>query len=99
MTAKLPAQGWYRDPYGLHHDRYFSAGTATALVRDDGRESHDPLPDEPLPDGDLVPAEEAGACAPYGTDLRRADQLNSDVYDPAQAKRAAFDVFDRSTNR
>jgi hypothetical protein len=28
------AEGWYRDPYGIHQDRWFSAGTPTSLVRD-----------------------------------------------------------------
>lgn len=26
--------GWFLDPYGLHHARWFSDGTATELVRD-----------------------------------------------------------------
>jgi hypothetical protein len=28
------AQGWFRDPYELHEDRYFSAGQATKSVFD-----------------------------------------------------------------
>ena len=39
------AQGWYVDPYGWHQARWFSDGTPTALVRDDGRESTDPPPE------------------------------------------------------
>ena len=68
------AQGWYRDPYGVHEDRYFSAGTPTKLVRDNGQESYDPLPDCPLPDGDLIPAQSAGSEAEPWSDLERADQ-------------------------
>jgi hypothetical protein len=37
-------QGWYRDPYGNHDDRWFSDGQPTNLVRDQGVESHDELP-------------------------------------------------------
>jgi hypothetical protein len=53
-------EGWYRDPYGRHVHRWFSAGEPTDLVRDDGVTSQDPPPDEPpvLP---LEPAEEATA--------------------------------------
>ena len=91
-----PAQGWYRDPYGVHQDRYFSAGTATKLVRDGGREAYDPPPDRPPPSGDLVPADEGGEETGNGSDLRRADDASAEPYDAAKARRAAFDVFDRS---
>jgi hypothetical protein len=30
----MKAQGWYRDPYLVHEDRYFSDGQPTKLVRD-----------------------------------------------------------------
>lgn len=41
--------GWHRDPYGIHQERYISVdGEATRLVRDDGRESYDPPPVEPV---------------------------------------------------
>jgi hypothetical protein len=36
------AQGWYSDPCRRHKARWFSDGTPTALVRDDGVESTDP---------------------------------------------------------
>jgi len=68
------AQGWYRDPYEIHEDRYLSAGTPTKLVRDNGQESYDPPPDRPLPDRDLVPAESAGSESSPWSDLERADQ-------------------------
>jgi hypothetical protein len=47
--------GWYRDPYGVHEDRYFSQGFPTKLVRDHGVETYDPPPDGGLPKV-LVPA-------------------------------------------
>jgi hypothetical protein len=37
-------QGWHADPFRLHEARYFSAGQPTALVRDEGTESHDEPP-------------------------------------------------------
>jgi hypothetical protein len=42
-------QGWYVDPYGLHGERWYSAGSPTSLVRDDGIESRDAAPPEPPP--------------------------------------------------
>jgi hypothetical protein len=43
------AEGWYRDPYGLHDDRWFSDGRPSNLVRDEGIESHDEPPREEPP--------------------------------------------------
>jgi len=40
-------QGWYVDPYRLHEARWFSEGTPTALVRDEGVTSQDPPPNTP----------------------------------------------------
>ena len=37
-------QGWYRDPFGLHEKRYFSAGRPTRLVRDGPIDSYDEPP-------------------------------------------------------
>jgi hypothetical protein len=92
------AQGWYRDPYCIHQDRYFSAGTATKLVRDGGREAYDAPPDRPPPGGDLVPADEPGEETQDGTSMRRADDASTEPYDPVVARRAALDVFERSSN-
>jgi hypothetical protein len=39
-------EGWYADPFGRHEQRWFSAGTPTALVRDRGAESLDEPPPE-----------------------------------------------------
>src|SRR5689334_21494685 len=57
-----PAEGWYRDPFGIHEDRWMSQGQPTKLVRDGGAESYDPPPDLPLP-AELVPAESDGGAA------------------------------------
>jgi len=59
METNPLAQGWYRDPYRVHEDRHMSAGLPTKLVRDGGCESYDVPPDRPLPEGDLVPVEQA----------------------------------------
>jgi curved DNA-binding protein CbpA len=68
------AQGWYRDPYGLHEDRYFSQGRPTKLVRDGERECFDLPPDQPLPEAELIPAGQPGGEAADGSDLLRVDQ-------------------------
>jgi hypothetical protein len=66
----VKAEGWYKDPYGLHERRWFSDGHATALVRDGNVESRDePPPGEPP--GPLV--EIAEDASQDGDDLRRAD--------------------------
>jgi hypothetical protein len=83
------AEGWYRDPYGMHEDRWISQGVPTKLVRDSGRESYDAPPDRPLPEADLVAAEQAASGDADGSDLRRADDVDSRPYDPAEARRAA----------
>lgn len=81
------AQGWYQDPYLVHEDRYFSAGTATKLVRDGGRESYDPPPEAPAPEGKLVPAVSGADGALGGDAVLPADH--------EQAMRTVFDYFDR----
>jgi hypothetical protein len=76
----VQAQGWYRDPYLVHEDRYFSAGRPTKLVRDGGVEAYDPPPAGPMK-AELV---EATHTQPGdGSDLRRADDSSAGaVYDP-----------------
>jgi hypothetical protein len=79
------AQGWYRDPYRLHEDRYFSDGHPTKLVRDGEVECYDPPPPGP-PESELV--EVVDAESGDASDLRRADELEAGTagYD----KKAAF---------
>jgi len=60
----MTAEGWYRDPYRVHEDRWYSDGTPTALVRDGGIEAKDPPPPGHAPDSSLVrstPDEAVGA--------------------------------------
>jgi hypothetical protein len=86
----LKAQGWYRDPYGVHEDRYFSDGQPTKLVRDGGAESFDPPPSGP-PKAAL--AEVVQSPPADGGDLRRADEpaAGTAVYDKKAAFWAALD--------
>jgi hypothetical protein len=91
MTSQ--AQGWYRDPYAIHEDRYLSAGMPTKLVRDGDQEAYDPPPDRPMPPGELVPVEASDNGVTDGSDLIRA----GDRSDPNRAKDAVFTVFDRSS--
>jgi hypothetical protein len=85
----VKAQGWYRDPYQVHEDRWFSSGQPTKLVRDGAVEAYDPAPAGP-PRTRLVevrPAEPTN-----GSDLRRADDPSAGaVYD---AKAAFWAVMD-----
>ena len=82
-------EGWYRDPFQIHTDRWFSDGRPTALVRDGAVEGHDPPPDAvfsgPLVDSSVT--EEAD-----GDDLKRADDAEAaGAYDPKAARQAALD--------
>jgi hypothetical protein len=43
-------QGWYRDPYGNHDERWFSDGQPTNFVRDPGTGSRDDPPQGWLPE-------------------------------------------------
>jgi hypothetical protein len=79
----VEAQGWYRDPYLVHEDRYFSAGQPTKLVRDGGIEAYDPPPAGP-PKTELVEAGHTQASSEG--DLRRADDPSAGAaYDPYTA--------------
>jgi hypothetical protein len=101
--SSAAAEGWYRDPYGIHQDRWFSAGTPTSLVRDQGTEGHDEPPGYPpagppaqIPDIDRFPkddlrrADDAEARIQDG-DLRRADKAEANA---EQGDRPA--TFDRA---
>ncbi len=89
------AQGWYRDPFAIHEDRYFSDGTPTKLVRDEGNESYDEPPPGPYTFSGLIPCDRPAEDAAGGSGLRRADDAANDPpYSSAEARQLAFDVFD-----
>lgn len=86
----MQAQGWYRDPYHVHQDRYFSVGQPTKLVRDADTEAYDPPPMSPP-----YPLIEVLEYQPIdGSALRRADDLAAGpvTYDHAQACYDALDA-------
>jgi hypothetical protein len=89
--ATVQTEGWYRDPFDIHADRWISDGRPTALVRDGAVESHDPPPEVAF-SGPLVESALSESESANGDDLRRADDAeNADVYDPKRARQAALD--------
>lgn len=66
----MEAEGWYRDPWGVHDDRWLSGGHPTSLVRDGDVESKDEPPSGLVP-GPLIesPPRESGP-----DDVHRADE-------------------------
>jgi len=87
-------EGWYIDPFGRHEARWISAGAPTALVRDDGVESNDPPPDEPI----TAVMEAWGVDPPAdGSDLKRADDAEAQEFDPQRLTDAASIGIDEST--
>jgi hypothetical protein len=94
MIVILGAIGWYRDPYGVHEDRYFSQGFPTKLVRDGCVESYDPPPGRFLPEL-LIPVPLAGPAVFNGTDLRRADDATRKPPGRRTAMRPALSVFEQ----
>jgi hypothetical protein len=86
-------EGWYNDPYPRHESRWISDGTPTALVRDAGVESQDPPPDEPI----TVAMQRVAEAMPVdGTDLNRADDAESQDFDPGTMTDAAEESIDSS---
>lgn len=90
----MNAEGWLVDPFGHHEARWFSDGTPTPLVRDGGVEGHDPPPDTPFT-GELQLLPEAAPSD--GRDLKRADDAETEAFDPAKMQDAASEAIDRST--
>ena len=88
---QVQAEGWYRDPYLTHEDRWFSAGQPTKLVRDGCVENYDAPPVGP-PKVALVEARHAESSD--GTDLRRADDRSAGaVYDPSARLWGPVDIL------
>ena len=85
----MKAEGWYRDPYGLHEERWFSDGRATKLVRDGHVESSDPPPSGPPRSTELVRNEHLPSVSD-GSDLRRADDAERGI-DPRSSSDVAVD--------
>jgi hypothetical protein len=87
-------EGWYFDPFGHHEARWISGGTPTALVRDGGVESQD------RPPNDAITAEmEPWGIDPAsdGRDLKRADDAESQEFNPDAMRDAAEGAIDSAT--
>jgi hypothetical protein len=86
----VKAQGWYRDPYGVHEDRYFSDGQPTKLVRDGEVEDYDPPPPGPPEVAELVEVPDSRPSD--GNDMRRADDRKAGTaYNPEAAAWSTID--------
>ena len=83
----ISAEGWYRDPFAIHEDRWMSQGRPTKLVRDGGVEAYDPPPDLPLPT-ELVPC-----VSDSGEDSGAGEGDQESGYSDRRARRAAFDAI------
>jgi hypothetical protein len=66
----MTEQGWFRDPFGIHTDRWISGGKPTRLVRDDGTEGYDDPPQRQITD-ELVPSDSSESDS--ADDMLRAD--------------------------
>jgi hypothetical protein len=79
-------QGWSADPFGLHEERYFSAGRPTKLVRDGTVESYEDPPSDTYEVPDDEPEAEAFAPAPAAAPARYAPGRYAPVrYAPGRA--------------
>jgi hypothetical protein len=84
-------EGWYVDPFGHHEARWISDGVPTALVRDGSVETQDPPPFT-HPEGELQRMTEQPSVD--GDDLKRADQAQSEEFDPAALTDRASEAID-----
>ncbi len=85
----MKAEGWYRDPYGVHDERWFSDGTPTRIVCDHGVESEDPPPNRPYI-GPLEPVDEGDQPVIHGS----ADENQSGQARPGErGVRAGWEAF------
>jgi hypothetical protein len=83
-------EGWCSDPYGLHEARWLSDGHPTKLVRDDGVESYDQVPDGPATQTPTRIEEDPNSTD--GADLLRADSAEAGGYDSTTAGLSALDA-------
>jgi hypothetical protein len=79
-------EGWYKDPYGIHEQRWVSKGRPTSLVGDQGVEGQDEVPDRP-PSRPFLPATTDESS--FGRDMVRADDPDKEpipsAYDMQEA--------------
>jgi hypothetical protein len=85
----MAEEGWYSDPFGVHQHRWFSDGSPTALVRDEGRTSTDQPPDAPYVDVPHL----VEPTPTVGDGLSGGNQTGDSPVDPVDA---AWTYFTRS---
>jgi len=84
----MSEEGWCTDPFRRHEHRWFSDGTPTYLVRDDGKTWKDEPPDVPY-----VEEPRLVEPPPSSNDLRRSGSDHGGGVDPVDA---AWSYFTRS---
>ena len=95
-TLTATTWGWFRDPYHVHEDRYFSEGAPTKLVRDSGLESFDAPPDLPVPEPPVRAPSHADRPA-TSSDMLRADDVEREApYDRRAACQKATTAIVRN---
>ena len=87
----MSEEGWYTDPYRLHEHRWFSDGSPTSLVRDEGKTTTDAPPDSPYID---EPKMVEPAASSAEDDLRRGGDGKGESVNPVDA---AWSYFTRSS--
>jgi len=78
------AEGWFRDPFGVHEDRWISGGRPTKLVRDGGVEGSDEPPPGPMPTLVSIPPPETAPDDTPSLDREMVDTAmeTTTIYSP-----------------
>jgi hypothetical protein len=77
-------QGWHADPFGVHEQRYFSAGTPTKLVRDGGAESYDEPPADEWSPADVAVVASTASATPAPARAGQPDSGYRDAVSPGR---------------
>jgi hypothetical protein len=91
-----PAEGWYRDPCGVHEARWLSNGVPTDLVSDGGHQTNDPPPNRPMPvELERIIEPEAH----NGDDLKRVGEAKPrEGMSPKEQSQRVWDVIGGAAN-
>jgi hypothetical protein len=88
----VAAEGWFKDPFAVHEDRWFSAGSPTDLVKDGSSEMSDPPPDRPI-SGGLEPAAPNAVPGPFSESSFPEGVMNPGVIFRASNARGCFSIL------